>query len=393
MKQIINYMITTNRNIRCYGCSENCEKFQAENYVDTETFQQHMRILNKIFSNQFELHFLGGEPLLHKQLEKLCVIARQELPDIEICIHTNGILMNTLKDNQLLNLTKKNNIKFSFYLYPISSYLKNYQKLIKRFQNLNIDTYWTHEHLYFNKFTLTKYNDTCINALKFKYQLLIVDNKIYAQCPFLQNIQYKSDLNFIEMNNLNNINQIENLFTKFNCEHCKGQSIPLSNLYTQNYLNYDLLNNYIYDLGFFLQNSFFYNNIKQSTSKKEFEAILNRYLDGIADIYIPFSKANLLDDEILKLKDLLISQKQIKKFNLFFVSIDDDINSQQKWFEIFETTPLNTYFLKGKSLYLGEKKFFDNSRIPDYYILDVTNFNLLKDSSFLINIFNKRRTS
>jgi hypothetical protein len=45
-----------------------------------------------------------------------------------IYIHTNGVLLNTIKDNDLINLTQKNNVKFIFYLYPIISYLKTYQK-------------------------------------------------------------------------------------------------------------------------------------------------------------------------------------------------------------------------------------------------------------------------
>ncbi len=388
MSTSITYVITTNKNIRCYGCSENCEKFQAEKYVDLETFRNHMKILKNIFTDNFELHFGGGEPLLHKQLEQICEIAREELPNINIYIHTNGILMNTLKDNQLINLSK-NNITFSFYLYPIISYLKNYEKQVKRFEKLNINMYWTHEHIYFNKFTLKRYQNKCSDTIMNKGQFLIVDNKLYALCPSIQCVQYKlidmENNYYIEMDKIKNLNQINRLFIQDNCSNCKNNSIPISNLYINNYDEYKQLIDYVYDLGAFLQIPFFYKNIQDSTSPKEFSAILNRYVNGQLDIYIPFFKNSLTEKEILNLKNLLFQQKDIEKFNLYFVSIDDDKDTQQKWFEIFESSQLNTYFLKGKSLYLGEKTFFDNSRIINHYILDITKLEDLKDSLFLSN--------
>ena len=387
MLQKINYVITTNKNIRCYGCAQNCEKFQAENYVDEETFRANIKTLCNIFSNDFELHFSGGEPLLHKQLESLCEIVYKENPNINICIHTNGILMNTIKDDQLLRLTK-HNVKFSFYLYPIISYLKNYEKIVQRFERLEVNMYWTHEPIYFNKHTLKRYGNNCSDSILSQGQLLIVNNKLYPLCPSVQFAQHKiinDDTPYIDMNHLTNINQISKLFLQNNCVACKRTHMPIAELYTNNYKTYELLMDYVYDLGAFLQVPFFYKNIQDSTSKQEFNTIINRYLEGWMDIYIPFSSESLNDIEILDLKNLLLAQDNIEKFNLYFISIDEDINTQQKWFEVFETSNLNTYFFKNKSLYLGEKTFFDNSRISNHYILDVTDLDLLKDSMFLTN--------
>lgn len=384
MIQSITYTITTNKNLKCYGCSDNCEKFLAEKYVEPENFLNHMRILQNICSPS-EIHFSGGECLLHKKLEEICQIAHTIFPNADICIHTNGILMNTLKDEQLLNLTQKNNVKFLFHLYPIIGYLKNYQKQIDRFSRLNIDMFWTHEHIYFNKFTINRYGN-CYNALKYKHQLLIVDGKLYPLCSMVQNIQYYlTSNNYIDLNNLTDISQIEQLFNSIDCSICRGNSNPLSNIYINNYKNYETLLDYVYDLGAFLKIPFFYKNIQDSTSPREFEAILNRHLDGWMDIYIPFYKS-IEKNEILKLKQLLKKQENINKFNLYFVGIDEDIATQKQWFEIFELSDdneLNTYFLKDKSLYLGEKKFFNYSRIINHYILDINNLEALEDSSYL----------
>lgn len=393
MIQSIIYSITTNKNIRCYGCVDKCEKFQAEKYVSLEDFSQNMQTLKNIL-NPLELHFSGGEPLLHKELEELCKIANAFFPETQIYIHTNGILMNTLKDKQLLNLTKNYNVNFLFYLYPISNYLKNYQKIIQRFQTLKIDMFWTHEQIYFNNFSINRYGNTCKQTLKDKKQLFIVDNKIYPLCPVLQNIQCKlieENLNYIEINKLENIQQIIDLFSQVNCQFCCNNSVPLSNLYVNNYAKYEKLIDYVYDLGYYLQYPFFYKNIQDSTSAEEFKMLLTRQFNGQLDIYIPYYKNILTKDEIIELKKFLIGQKDIDKFNLYFVSIDEDKETQQYFFEIFSNN-LNTYFLKGKSLYLGEKTFFNNSRNNNHYILDITNLNLLKnDPLFLSNISRRKQ--
>ena len=35
-------------------------------------------------------------------------------------------------------------------------------------KELNIDMYWSHEHIYFNKFSLSKYEKNCIDLIKEK---------------------------------------------------------------------------------------------------------------------------------------------------------------------------------------------------------------------------------
>lgn len=389
----INYTITTNKNIKCYGCVTKCEKLNTEYYVNPELFKEHMIILNNIFSEQIELHFVGGEPLLHKQLYLLCQIANEELSNVTIYIHTNGILINTLKDDILLNLVNKYKVTFIFHLYPLLKFLKNYQKKIERFERLNINMIWSHEEIYFNKYSLTRYNNSCDNLIQNDKKLFVIKNKIYPLCQPIQMIYYQTienNPNYIEIDKLENINQINNLFLKYNCFYCKEQTeIPLLNFYLNNYTIYEALLDYVYDLKMYLKIPFIYNNIKNSTSEKEFNAILNKYLNGWLDIFIPYSKESLNKNEILELNKSLQAQQNIEKFNLYFVSIDEDFETQKTWFEIFETSinPLQTYFLKGKTLYLGIKKFFDNHR-NKYYILDITNLNQLKDTQYLTKIAN-----
>lgn len=352
-----------------------------------------MKKLKSIFPEGFDLIFSGGEPLLHKQLVELCNIAYQELPLINIKIYTNGILFNTIKDNELIDLNKKN-VKFYLHLYPIYTYLKTYEKQINRFKQLNIDLEWYHGNIYFNKFSLNRNNTNCYNNLKNNQSIIIKENNIYPICPSIQMIQYKlldGSTNFININDLNSKDQIINLFNNIDCSYCNAGK-PLSSIYVNNYSIYENLLN-VYDIGSFLSHEDIFKNISATACQKEIDCLLNRAVNGWMDIYIPFSAEISKNINLEELKYKLLTQSDIEKYNLYFVSIDEDLDTQMKWFNIFgysDTFRLNTYFLKGKSLYLGEKAFFNNSRIINHYILDVLNINDLNNPNFLSNILKNK---
>ena len=53
---------------------------------------------------------LGGEPFLHPNLIELCQIARNILPEIEIKILTNGIILNNYDTKKLKKLEELNRV-------------------------------------------------------------------------------------------------------------------------------------------------------------------------------------------------------------------------------------------------------------------------------------------
>ena len=64
---------------------------------------------------------LGGEPFLHPNLIELCQIARNILPEIEIKILTNGIILNNY-DTKKLKKLEELNIHISISKYPNQDY-------------------------------------------------------------------------------------------------------------------------------------------------------------------------------------------------------------------------------------------------------------------------------
>lgn len=366
-----------------------------------------MEIFKSKITNLKTLNLVGGEPLLHKQIIDLCKTARNILPNIIINLHSNGIILNTIKNNELQELYNTYKINFYFSLYPINSYLNNYKKQVERFEQLNIPMNWSHTYLYLNKFTLNRLNSKNINCCKnnniAQPSFLVKGEYIYLSCLPLHTIQ--STL-ITEENNLNNRiklselkdeNELLNLITipLLNCcKNCELNSIPLLNLYLNNYPKYENLTNYLYDIGNFIQNPFFFENIKSTSSKIEFESFLNRCLNGWLDIFIPFSKENSKNIDFIQFKELLNSQININKCNLYFINIDNDTETQKKWFENFYLTSdlkLNTYFLNAKNMYLANKKFYENSRIINKYFLDISNIQELNDPNFIMKYLERMK--
>lgn len=253
---------------------------------------------------------------------------------------------------------------------------------------------WSHSHLYLNKFTLNRndsINNHCENNNIVTPSFFVKDEYIYLSCFPLHTIQstLTSEQKRIKISELKNEEELLNIisFPLSNCKNCSLNNIPLLNLYLNNYPKYETLTNYLYDIGYFIQNPFFFENIKKGAGQLEFEAFLNRCLNGWLDIFIPFSEESSKDVDLMHLKNLLNSQQNINKCNLYFINIDNDITTQQKWFENFYLSTdlkLNTYFFNAKSMYLGNKKFYENSRIINKYFLDISNFQELNDSEFIM---------
>lgn len=430
----IMYLITTNCNLRCYGCIQNCDKFQSEEYVDLETFQKHMNILKKSLPHMTHLCLQGGEALLHKQLIQLCEIAHNSLPGVKIDIYTNGILLNTLKDKDLKYLNDELNITFYLSLYPKHEYFNIYKKQLNRLSQLNIQPKWQGSHVLFTNFTLARnpvntevMNNTfktCQRDIQDKQTFLIKNNYLYLCCPSISVIESElvtpeNNQGCILLDKLINEEQIIQLASHpfETCKFCalnfqndhsdliywqegknfnykRDEFLPLSKLYIQDYDKYEKLTSTYYDLPLYLSDPFFYEHIENETGRLEFNILLNKCYNGFLDIFIPFNN-EFTENKIIQLKQLLQNQSNIEKCNLYFVAYDNDINTQElmyTYFTPYSNSKLNIYFLKGKNLYEAHKKFLENSFIKNKYYFELKEINQLKNKEYLNTIIFKEVT-
>jgi MoaA/NifB/PqqE/SkfB family radical SAM enzyme len=89
----IEYHLTEHCNLNCAGCIH-FSSVADEEFADLQMFKNDMRRLSEILNgNIASVHLLGGEPLLHPQIEEFLVYTRSLLPKTHVHIVTNGILL------------------------------------------------------------------------------------------------------------------------------------------------------------------------------------------------------------------------------------------------------------------------------------------------------------
>lgn len=129
MKTYVRYLeihLADECNLKCANCTH-FSNLSPEKHITIEDFESQI----KVIANNFELRklrLLGGEPLLHPQLAELVQIARKYLPDTDIHIVSNGLLLHTLSD-ETLDAISKNDVLVWVSKYPVKL---RYSQIIER---------------------------------------------------------------------------------------------------------------------------------------------------------------------------------------------------------------------------------------------------------------------
>lgn len=103
-------------NLSCKGCSHFAPLYSKEEFYNLETFERDL----KQFSRKCDLsaiRFVGGEPLLVKNIDEYINIVRKIFPVIAIDILTNGTLIPNLTPD-LLKYLSRENVSFCISDYP-----------------------------------------------------------------------------------------------------------------------------------------------------------------------------------------------------------------------------------------------------------------------------------
>ena len=105
-------------NLNCAGCSHFSPVAKPE-FVDVEEFRRDFERMGEIFSHESKaVYLLGGEPLLHPELNTLLKIVRSNFTSGQIVLVTNGILLLSLGED-FWRLCHDKNIEISVTHYPI----------------------------------------------------------------------------------------------------------------------------------------------------------------------------------------------------------------------------------------------------------------------------------
>lgn len=108
-------------NLNCAGCSHFSPLVEENRFKSLDEFRRDVQQLYNLFKGEkIMLNILGGEPLLHPQLEEFLTLARDILGDENIIyLTTNGLLMKA-KGEKFYNLLNSLKIRVQFTDYELN---------------------------------------------------------------------------------------------------------------------------------------------------------------------------------------------------------------------------------------------------------------------------------
>ncbi len=184
-KPIIHHLeanIADGCNLSCKGCLHFSNLYERDEFPDAE------ELLNSIAEIQkhceiFQFRVLGGEPLLNPNLEGFLIRLRQILPNADLAVISNGILIPKVAES-LLRVMRENYIGFNLSLYPPT--LKMKDRIYKRLEDIGV-AYGSHEVVTdkFERFIMLKPSVGDNQAYKVcepRGILVVKGNSIY-RCP------------------------------------------------------------------------------------------------------------------------------------------------------------------------------------------------------------------
>lgn len=107
-------------NLNCKGCSH-FSPIADKWFIDPNKYLRDIKQLKKLFSKIRLIRLMGGEPLLHPDLERILFQTRAVFPKADIRIATNGVLLDQMSDS-FWKACKTNSIVIDLTLYPPVKY-------------------------------------------------------------------------------------------------------------------------------------------------------------------------------------------------------------------------------------------------------------------------------
>ena len=115
----LDYHLTEHCNLNCKCCSTYAPLAEKE-FTDIEVFKADLTRLRELIGDKLlNLHLLGGEPLLHPDVEQFIVAARAIFPETFIDVVSNGLLVKKMPDS-FWNTMKEQDVVLQFSAYPVN---------------------------------------------------------------------------------------------------------------------------------------------------------------------------------------------------------------------------------------------------------------------------------
>lgn len=105
-------------NLNCKSCAHFCPVAKEE-FLDVKEYEKDCKRLSELFDGEARfIRLMGGEPLLHPDIDKFFEITRKYFPYTVIDLDTNGTLILSMKD-KFWKALRENDINLTLTKYPI----------------------------------------------------------------------------------------------------------------------------------------------------------------------------------------------------------------------------------------------------------------------------------
>jgi MoaA/NifB/PqqE/SkfB family radical SAM enzyme len=221
--------LTDHCNLNCRGC-DNFSPLAKEHNVEIAVFERDLARISDITGSVWggrglsDLQLLGGEPLLHPNIESLMELARKYMKNAVIRIVTNGILLSNQGD-KFWESCRINDIKVVVTKYPINIDHAAIEESAKKFgvdYSYYGDTGRTPKEMYCDPLDLTGSQDGRKNFIRCHRAnncIELNDGKLYT-CETIPNVKYfnrffnknltVSENDYIDIYKAKDINEILN---------------------------------------------------------------------------------------------------------------------------------------------------------------------------------------
>ncbi|MBQ7561463.1 MAG: radical SAM protein [Synergistaceae bacterium] len=177
-------------NLNCVGCNH-FSPLAEPSCVSIETFKRDFERMGELFSHKCgRIHLLGGEPLLNPDVIELMKIARENFPEGEINIYTNGILLPQ-QDEKFWRACHDNNINIIMTHYPIKIDVDKINSLADKF-NVVFHCSMADKTMFKNPLDLSGSGNAIKNFAKCAKGngcIFLDDGKLYT-CTLISNLKF-----------------------------------------------------------------------------------------------------------------------------------------------------------------------------------------------------------
>lgn len=199
-KRFLDIHIVEHCNLNCKSCAH-FSPIAEQSYISLDKLENMYKNLQPIYKKFFKsIHLMGGEPLLHPNIEQIIRLTRKYFPNTEVQIVTNGIKI-LQKSEYFFETCAKNHIVFYISQYPLAI---DYKTICKKLESYGIKFIISKQINYFLCYLLdsTGNQNPVESYKKCEYAgfcIQLKDNKLFPcfQSAHIEHINKFFNTNFI----------------------------------------------------------------------------------------------------------------------------------------------------------------------------------------------------